>query len=328
MFALGWSLRYDSQEYIGHGVSLVGGSSSAAGRNPPMNKWKMREALMKSDLSPTCKLVWLCYWSHMNDVRVAWPGNETIQTWSSSSKSSVIRARNHLISTGWLSCTTTRKGGRAKSGRYRVIVGRLETKERVSPCDLKGVSLTLKGVTVTTELSHELINLTNNEEAEPMDMNKATPQEVFATFNAIRLKHAPDGRGLKWKTWKKPFERALKEAPDAQHLLDAWTLFWTEPCYEWNRTVPANKVAYFLRTSNLPQWFDAVDAMRHAKKAIGAVSKPKADTSTIGLATTFWMRNRVAAEAARSEGDEAFASYLDETVSHPTNVVALLRREA
>ncbi len=293
-----------------------------------MTKWKMREALMKSDLSPTCKLVWICYWSHMNDVRVAWPGNETIQTWSSSSKSSVIRARNQLISTGWLALTTTRKGGRAKSGRYRVTVGRFETKETVSACDLKGVSLTLKGVTVTTELSHELINLTKEKEDQPMDMTKATPEEVFSHFNAIRLKHAPDGRELKWKTWKKPFERALKEAPDAQHLLDAWTLFWTEPCYEWNRTVPANKVAYFLRTSNLPQWFDAVDAMRHAKKAIGAVATPKADTSTMGLATTFWMRNRVEAEAALREGTEAFDAYLAENASHPSNVIAILRRQA
>ena len=294
-----------------------------------MTKWKMREALMKSDLSPTCKLVWLCYWSHMNDVRVAWPGNETIQTWSSSSKSSVIRARNHLISTGWLALTTTRKGGRAKSGRYRVKVGRFEAKERVSQCDLKGVNLTLNGVTVTTEPFKELINLTKEKEDQPMsDVNKSTPREVFAQFNAIRMKYSPDGRELKFKTWKKPFERALKEAPDAQHLLDAWTLFWTEPCYEWNRTVPANKVAYFLRISNLPQWFDAVDAMRHSKKAIGAVAKLKVDTSTIGLATTFWMRNRVEAEAARNEGDEAFAAYLDENVTHPDNVVALLRRQA
>lgn len=293
-----------------------------------MNKWKMREALMKSDLSPTCKLVWLCYWSHMNDVRVAWPGNETIQVWSSSSRSSVVRARNHLISTGWLALTTTRKGGRAKSGRYRVKVAPFDDKERVSICDLKGVNLTLKGVTVTPEpfqeLSKELIK-----ETQPMsDVNKMTSREVFAQFNAIRLKHAPDGRELKFKTWKKPFERALKEAPDAQHLLDAWTLFWTEPCYEWNRTVPANKVAYFLRISNLPQWFDAVDAMRHNKREIGAVAKLKTDTSTIGLATTFWMRNRLEAQAARNEGDEAFAAYLDENVTHPDNVVALLRRQA
>ena len=293
-----------------------------------MTKWKMREALMKSDLSPTCKLVWLCYWSHMNDVRVAWPGNETIQTWSSSSKSSVIRARNHLISTGWLALTTTRMGGRAKSGRYRVKVGRLETKERVSICDLKGVNLTLNGVTVTTELFHELSS-EHIKESQPMsDVNKSTSKEVFAQFNAIRRQHAPDGRELSFKTWKKPFERALKEAPDAQHLLDAWTLFWTEPCFEWNRTVPANKVAYFLRAKNLPQWFDAVDAVRHSKKTIGAVAKLKVDTSTIGLATTFWMRNRVEAEAARNEGDEAFAAYLDENVTHPGNVVALLRRQA
>ena len=293
-----------------------------------MTKWKMREALMKSDLSPTCKLVWLCYWSHMNDVRVAWPGNETIQTWSSSSKSSVIRARNHLISTGWLALTTTRKGGRAKSGRYRVKVGRLETKERVSTCDLKGVNLTLNGVTVTTELFHELSS-EHIKESQPMsDVNKSTSKEVFAQFNAIRRQHAPDGRELSFKTWKKPFERALKEAPDAQHLLDAWTLFWTEPCFEWNRTVPANKVAYFLRAKNLPQWFDAVDAVRHSKKTIGAVAKLKVDTSTIGLATTFWMRNRVEAEAARNEGDEAFAAYLDENVTLPGNVVALLRRQA
>ena len=264
----------------------------------------------------------------MNEVRVAWPGNETIQTWSSSSKSSVIRARNQLISTGWLALTTTRKGGRAKSGRYRVTVGRFETKERVSPCDLKGVNLTLKGVTVTTELFHEPFNLTKEKEDQPMDVNKLNSKEVFSYFNAIRLKYAPDGRALKWETWKKPFERALKEAPDAQHLLDAWTLFWTEPCYEWNRTVPANKVAYFLRTSNLPQWFDAVDAMRHAKKAIGAVAKLKADTSTMGLATTFWMRNRVAAEAALKEGTEAFDAYLAENATHPENVIAILRRRA
>ena len=321
-------MRYESEEYIGHGDSLVGALLSAMGGEPTMTKWKMREALMKSDLSPTCKLVWLCYWSHMNDVRVAWPGNETIQTWSSSSKSSVIRARNHLISTGWLALTTTRKGGRAKSGRYRVKVGRLETKERVSTCDLKGVNLTLNGVTVTTELFHELSS-EHIKESQPMsDVNKSTSKEVFAQFNAIRRQHAPDGRELSFKTWKKPFERALKEAPDAQHLLDAWTLFWTEPCFEWNRTVPANKVAYFLRAKNLPQWFDAVDAVRHSKKTIGAVAKLKVDTSTIGLATTFWMRNRVEAEAARNEGDEAFAAYLDENVTLPGNVVALLRRQA
>ena len=293
-----------------------------------MTKWKMREAIMESDLSATCEIVFLCYWSLMNDVRVAWPGNETIQTWSSSSKSSVIRARNHLISTGWLALTTTRKGGRAKSGRYRVKVGRFETKERVSICDLKGVNLTLNGVTVTTELFHELSS-EHIKESQPMsDVNKSTSKEVFAQFNAIRRQHAPDGRELSFKTWKKPFERALKEAPDAQHLLDAWTLFWTEPCFEWNRTVPANKVAYFLRAKNLPQWFDAVDAVRHSKKTIGAVAKLKVDTSTIGLATTFWMRNRVEAEAARNEGDEAFAAYLDENVTHPGNVVALLRRQA
>ena len=293
-----------------------------------MTKWKMREALMKSDLSPTCKLVWLCYWSHMNDVRVAWPGNETIQTWSSSSKSSVIRARNILIATDWLALTTTRKGGRAKSGRYRVRVGRFEAKERVSACDLKGVSLTLKGVTVTTELSHELINLTNKSGAQLMDMNKATPQEVFASFNAIRLRYAPDGRELKWKTWRKPFERALKEAPDAQHLLDAWTIFWTEPCYEWNRTVPSNP-AYFLRLSNLPQWFDAVDAMRHANKTIGKADAPVLkDTSTLGLATTFWVRNRIEAEAKSKESTEAFNEYLKNHVTHPGNVLAILRRQA
>ncbi len=291
-----------------------------------MTKWKMREALMKSDLSPTSKLVWLCYWSHMNDVRVAWPGNETIQTWSSSSKSSVIRARNILIATGWLSLTTTRKGGRAKSGRYRVKLGRFDTKERVSQGHLKGVSLTLKGVTVTTELSHELIQLTNREKK--MDRNKMTSQELFTQFNAIRIKYSPDGRPLKWKTWKKPFERAMKEAPDAQHLLDAWTLFWTEPSLEWHRTVPANKSAYFLRAKNLPQWFDAVDAMRHAKRVIGEVENPKADTSTLGLATTFWMRNRAAAENARREGDEAFVAYLNENVTDPDNVLAILRRQA
>ena len=291
-----------------------------------MTKWKMREALMKSDLSPTSKLVWLCYWSHMNDVRVAWPGNETIQTWSSSSKSSVIRARNILIATGWLSLTTTRKGGRAKSGRYRVKLGRFDTKERVSQGHLKGVSLTLKGVTVTTELSHELIQLTNREKK--MDRNKMTSQELFTQFNAIRIKYSPDGRPLKWKTWRKPFERAMKEAPDAQHLLDAWTLFWTEPSLEWHRTVPANKSAYFLRAKNLPQWFDAVDAMRHAKRVIGEVENPKADTSTLGLATTFWMRNRAAAENARREGDEAFVAYLNENVTDPDNVLAILRRQA
>jgi len=291
-----------------------------------MTKWKMREALMKSDLSPTSKLVWLCYWSHMNDVRVAWPGNETIQTWSSSSKSSVIRARNILIATGWLSLTTTRKGGRAKSGRYRVKLGRFDTKERVSQGHLKGVSLTLKGVTVTTELSHELIQLTNREKN--MDRNKMTSQELFTQFNAIRIKYSPDGRPLKWKTWKKPFERAMKEAPDAQHLLDAWTLFWTEPSLEWHRTVPANKSAYFLRAKNLPQWFDAVDAMRHAKRVIGEVENPKADTSTLGLATTFWMRNRAAAENARREGDEAFVAYLNENVTDPDNVMSILRRQA
>lgn len=291
-----------------------------------MTKWKMREALMKSDLSPTSKLVWLCYWSHMNDVRVAWPGNETIQTWSSSSKSSVIRARNILIATGWLSLTTTRKGGRAKSGRYRVKLGRFDTKERVSQGHLKGVSLTLKGVTVTTELSHELIQLTNREKK--MDRNKMTSQELFTQFNAIRIKYSPDGRPLKWKTWRKPFERAMKEAPDAQHLLDAWTLFWTEPSLEWHRTVPANKSAYFLRAKNLPQWFDAVDAMRHAKRVIGEVENPKADTSTLGLATTFWMRNRAAAENARREGDEAFVAYLNENVTDPDNVMSILRRQA
>ena len=291
-----------------------------------MTKWKMREALMKSDLSPTSKLVWLCYWSHMNDVRVAWPGNETIQTWSSSSKSSVIRARNILIATGWLSLTTTRKGGRAKSGRYRVRLGRFDTKERVSQGHLKGVSLTLKGVSVTTELSHELIQLTNREKN--MDRNKMTSQELFTQFNAIRIKYSPDGRPLKWKTWKKPFERAMKEAPDAQHLLDAWTLFWTEPSLEWHRTVPANKSAYFLRAKNLPQWFDAVDAMRHAKRVIGEVENPKADTSTLGLATTFWMRNRAAAENARREGDEAFVAYLNENVTDPDNVMSILRRQA
>ena len=291
-----------------------------------MTKWKMREALMKSDLSPTSKLVWLCYWSHMNDVRVAWPGNETIQTWSSSSKSSVIRARNILIATGWLSLTTTRKGGRAKSGRYRVKLGRFDTKERVSQGHLKGVSLTLKGVTVTTELSHELIQLTNREKN--MDRNKMTSQELFTQFNAIRIKYSPDGRPLSWKTWRKPFERAMKEAPDAQHLLDAWTLFWTEPSLEWHRTVPANKSAYFLRAKNLPQWFDAVDAMRHAKRVIGEVENPKADTSTLGLATTFWMRNRAAAENARREGDEAFVAYLNENVTDPDNVLSILRRQA
>jgi hypothetical protein len=291
-----------------------------------MTKWKMREALMKSDLSPTSKLVWLCYWSHMNDVRVAWPGNETIQTWSSSSKSSVIRARNILIATGWLSLTTTRKGGRAKSGRYRVRLGRFDTKERVSQGHLKGVSLTLKGVSVTTELSHELIQLTNREKN--MDRNKMTSQELFTQFNAIRIKYSPDGRPLKWKTWKKPFERAMKEAPDAQHLLDAWTLFWTEPSLEWHRTVPANRSAYFLRAKNLPQWFDAVDAMRHAKRVIGEVENPKADTSTLGLATTFWMRNRAAAENARREGDEAFVAYLNENVTDPDNVMSILRRQA
>ena len=79
-----------------------------------------------------------------------------------------------------------------------------------------------------------------------------TPQELFTQFNAIRVKHSPDGRPLKWKTWRKPFERAMKEAPDSQHLLDAWTLFWTEPSLEWHRTVPANKAAYFLRAKNLP----------------------------------------------------------------------------
>jgi len=291
-----------------------------------MTKWKMREALMKSDLSPTSKLVWLCYWSHMNDVRVAWPGNETIQTWSSSSKSSVIRARNILIATGWLSLTTTRKGGRAKSGRYRVKLGRFDTKERVSQGHLKGVSLTLKGVSVTTELSHELIQLTNREKK--MDRNKMTSQELFTQFNAIRIKYSPDGRPLKWKTWRKPFERAMKEAPDSQHLLDAWTLFWTEPSLEWHRTVPANKSAYFLRAKNLPQWFDAVDAMRHAKRVIGEVENPKADTSTLGLATTFWMRNRAAAENARREGDEAFVAYLNENVTDPDNVLSILRRQA
>ena len=92
--------------------------------------------------------------------------------------------------------------------------------------------------------------------------------------------------------------------------------------------MPANKVAYFLRAKNLPQWFDAVDAVRHSRKTIGAVAKLKVDTSTIGLATTFWMRNRVEAEAARNEGDEAFAAYLDENVTHPGNVLALLRRQA
>ena len=288
-----------------------------------MTKWKMRDALMKSDLSPTCKLVWLCYWSHMNDVRVAWPGNETIQQWSSSSKSSVIRARNILIANGWLSLTTTRKGGRAKSGRYRVKLGRFETKKRVSPCDLNVVNLTLNGVTVTTDLFHELFNLTSKD-GNIMDVNKMTPQELFSQFNAIRVKYAPDGRPLKWKTWKKPFERAMKEAPDAKHLLDAWVLFWTEPALEWHRTVPANKAAYFLRAKNLPQWFDAVDAMRHAQKAIGAVENPRADTSTLGLATTFWMRNRKDAEAARAQGSEAFDIYLAEHCTHPDNVKSLL----
>jgi len=120
----------------------------------------------------------------------------------------------------------------------------------------------------------------------------------------------------------------MKEAPDAQHLLDAWTLFWTEPSLEWHRTVPANKSAYFLRAKNLPQWFDAVDAMRHAKRVIGEVENPKADTSTLGLATTFWMRNRAAAENARREGDEAFVAYLNENVTDPDNVMSILRRQA
>jgi hypothetical protein len=161
-----------------------------------------------------------------------------------------------------------------------------------------------------------------------MDRNKMTSQELFTQFNAIRIKYSPDGRPLKWKTWKKPFERAMKEAPDAQHLLDAWTLFWTEPSLEWHRTVPANKSAYFLRAKNLPQWFDAVDAMRHAKRVIGEVENPKADTSTLGLATTFWMRNRVEADNARREGDEAFTAYLNENVTDPDNVLAILRRQA
>jgi hypothetical protein len=176
---------------------------------------------------------------------------------------------------------------------------------------------------VTTELFQELYYLTNKE-GNIVDVNKMTSQELFSQFNAIRVKHAPDGRPLRWKTWKKPFERAMREAPDAATLLDAWLLFWTAECYQWNRTVPANKAAYFLRQSNLPQWFDAVDAMRHAQKAIGAVENPKQDTSTLGLATTFWMRNRKDAGAARADGVQAFDAYLAKHCTHPDNVKSLL----
>ena len=82
------------------------------------------------------------------------------------------------------------------------------------------------------------------------------------------------------------------------------------------KAVMCQKCGYDITT------YLALQAMKHE------LVKLKTDTSTIGLATTFWMRNRLEAQAARNEGDEAFAAYLDENVTHPDNGVALLRRQA
>ena len=49
---------------------------------------------------------------------------------------------------------------------------------------------------------------------------------------------------------------------------------------------------------------------------------------TLGLATTFWVRNRIEAEAKSKESTEAFNEYLKNHVTHPGNVLAILRRQA
>ena len=162
-----------------------------------------------------------------------------------------------------------------------------------------------------------------------MDMNKATPREWFTRFNILRRKHLGSQRDLKWKRWKIPVERALKKADgDGELLLDAWLMYLTHPVYKWWREVPTCPTAAFLRPSKIDEWLCAVEEMKAQALVIGHEPIVKADTSTLGLATTFWMKNRRDAGQARSEGEQAFVDYLELHCSHPMNVVSLLTPKA
>jgi len=284
-----------------------------------MNKYKDLNAWKTSDLDPVSKLVWYCYWDHQNDKGIAWVGNDTLQAFTQSSRSSVIRAKRKLEDLGWLIPISTKKGGRAGSIRYRVTVTR-------------------GGVTQTPlAVSHRHPNYPNGTNLIPIppicppSEEAVTTEEVWKRANEIRKNQlGPDTRELKLKTWKAEFSKSLKRAEDPEHWLGIWEMYWTHPAFAWWRNTPQLPHAAFFRAKNWAIWEDAYDEMKH--KGVLAqeqeTSTNRQNTDTPGLAKIWWRKNQI--EAQRAMNENRFDVWLDSAVSNPDMVreVAGIRRAA
>jgi hypothetical protein len=304
-----------------------------------MDTWqhtkRPRNRIFRSSLSTVEKLMLIAYIDSWRDERgIASVGTKELVRFTSASQSTIARARKRLREAGIIEHI---EGGKGRAEVVRVHLDGLDVAD-VEPLphnyepvesdpdvDVPPPQWMVSGRREVGE-SSPYTSIINNESGSDSGKRKrkiGTPiKDSFDEANRIRSKKLPNSQPLKWGTWSDQWRSAYRRAGGMDRLLKAWRVLWFHQDFDWWRKTPAHPHATWMRSKHLPTFLQAADDWDepdHSKAMVSLVTLE--DTSTPGLAL-MWVR---AHSELKAMPDEQREEFLDVRVTHPANVLAVMR---
>ena len=260
------------------------------------------------------------YWLHCNRTTgTAYISLARLEKLMCSTRTTTIKARHALVDKGLLvekgkkyQCTVYALGTEAL--KDIAIPDPKQGTGTVRPNAMKGTAFIKASIANEPEVVHllhpnsiknSIKNSNSVEEQADACSGRLTLEEGWDEFCRIRKKYNPKPVSkLAYRSWKKEWTKAIKEAGSMDDILKAWEMLWTDPSYKWWRETPRSPFQAFLRVNKIKGFVqEYLDKQEEVKAGNAFPAEMLQETDSESTARLWIARNRPSIQLQRMKGD-------------------------